>query len=527
MAKFINNLKSLGTKRLIAMGGVFIAVMLAISVVTYLATRQDMTTLYAGMDPADAGQAIAALEAASIPVEAANNGTSLLVPKNMKDNARIVLAQKGLPATPGVGYELFDKADGFGLTTFMQRVNRLRAMEGELARTISSLDGVENARVHLVLPDRESFSRTAPDPTASVVVKMKGGYALESSTARAIRHLVASAVPGLKPSAVTITDAAGNVILTEGETPKAGNEARSSIESKIQKSVEDLLVAHLGSGNVRVSVTAEIETVREVRRRQEFDPNGRVVRSTQTIEDRQQSSDSTGDNATTVQQNIPNADLLTNGATGQTATTSDRNEETINYEITNEVIERVVEPGDLRKVAVAVLVNDIQISNQDGTRTYEPRTPEELQSLERLVKTAIGFNEARGDQVSVASLQFAASPFDENATEPSVTEILAENSGTITMWVIIALIITLIFVFIVRPLMTMITTEKMNDGSMNDRDIQEAVPAPTDETPAVSIDISSNVDQVARDHALTNLQDAVDENVEQAVAVLRSWIQEG
>src|SRR5690606_5395695 len=164
---------------------------------------------YAGMDPADAGQAIAALEAANIPVEATNNGTALLVPRTMKDNARIVLAQKGLPATPGVGYELFDKADGFGLTTFMQRLNRLRAMEGELGRTIASLDGVESARVHLVLPDRESFSRTAPDPSASVVIKMRGGQALELSQARAVRHLVASAVPALKPSSVTISDAAG------------------------------------------------------------------------------------------------------------------------------------------------------------------------------------------------------------------------------------------------------------------------------------------------------------------------------
>jgi flagellar M-ring protein FliF len=525
LAKLINNLKSLGAKRLISMGVVFVAVMAIISAVTYFATRPDMITLYAGMDPADAGQAIAELEGANIPVQATNNGTALLVPKNMKDNARILLAQKGLPATPGVGYELFDKADGFGLTTFMQRVNRLRAMEGELGRTISSLDGVESSRVHLVLPDRESFSRTAPEPSASVVVHMKGSRALETPQARAIRHLVAAAVPALKPTAVTIADAAGNVILTEGEAPKAGTEARTSIETKIQKSVEDLLVARLGNGNVRVSVTAEIETAREVRRRQEFDPNGRVVRSTQTVEDKQRASDNNGDNATTVQQNIPNADLLSGGPTSPTASTSDRNEETVNYEITNEVIERVIEPGDLRKVAVAVLVNGSYSTSEDGSRSYQPRTPEEINSLENLIKTAMGFNETRGDQVSIESLQFAEIPTDETPTVRSTVEILAENSGTIIMWFMIALMVTLIFIFVVRPLMAMITT----NNSINENTSEPVldIPAPTSDEPAVSINMSSNAEQAARDDALNNLQVAVDENIEQAITVLRSWIQEG
>lgn len=525
MAKLINNLKSLGTKRLIAMGVVFLVVTALMSAITYFATRPDMVTLYAGMDPADAGQAISELEGANIPVQAANNGTSLLVPKNMKDNARILLAQKGLPATPGVGYELFDKADGFGLTTFMQRVNRLRAMEGELSRTISSLEGVESARVHLVLPDRESFSRTAPDPTASVVVHMKGGRVLEIQQARAIRHLVAAAVPSLKPTAVTIADAAGNVILTEGEAPKAGTEARTSIESKIQKSVEDLLVARLGNGNVRVSVTAEIETAREVRRRQEFDPNGRVVRSTQTVEDKQRASDATGDNATTVQQNIPNADLLSGGATSPTASTSDRNEETVNYEITNEIIERVIEPGDLRKVAVAVLVNGSYSTSEDGTRSYQPRTSEEISSLENLIKTAMGFNEARGDQISIESLQFAEAPADETPAPRSIAEVLAENSGTIITWVMIALIASLAFIFVVRPLMAMITTNKTLNTDPLDPVVE--IPAPTTDEPAISINISNSAEQAARDDALNNLQVAVDDNIEQAITVLRSWIQEG
>ena len=526
MAKFINNLKSLGMKRLIAMGAVFVGVMVLILTVVFFATRPDMTTLYAGMDPADAGQAIAALEGANIPVQAANNGTSLLVPRNMKDNARIILAQKGLPATPGVGYELFDKADGFGLTTFMQRVNRLRAMEGELGRTIASLEGVESSRVHLVLPDRESFSRTAPDPSASVVVHMKGGRSLEVTQARSIRHLVAAAVPGLKATSVTITDAAGNVILTEGETPKAGQEARNTLEAKIQKGVEDLLIARLGNGNVRVSVTAEIETAREVRRRQEFDPNGRVVRSTQTVDDKQRSSDSSGDTATTVQQNIPNADLLAGGPTTPSATTADRNEETINYEITNEVVERVLEPGDLRKVAVAVLVNGSYSTAEDGTRTYEPRTPEELRSIENLVKTAMGYNEARGDQFPIESLQFAEIPTDDTPITRGTTEILAENSGTIIMWVIIALIVSLVFVFVVRPLMSMITSQNIDTKAVDPTVELPAVP--TSDDPSVVVNLSaSHADQIARDDALTNLQETVDENLEQATAAIRSWIQEG
>lgn len=532
MAKIIENIKSLGTKRLVAGAVAFILTAVMISSVAYFATRPDMTVLYSGLEPSEAGQAMSALEGMGIHVQAGNGGTSLLVPRADIDRARMSLAEKGLPSTPGIGYELFDRSDGFGLTTFMQRVNRLRAMEGELSRTIASLSGVDKARVHLVLPDRESFSRTVSEPSASVVVHMKGSLALDSNQARSIRHLVASAVPGLKPAAVTIADSKGDVIIADGEQKNIGNNNRVAIETKIQKSVEDILTARLGHGNVRVGVTAEIETAREVVRRQNFDPEGRVVRSTQTIEDRQQSSEGNADTPTTVQQNLPNSELLFGSSGAPAANSSDRTEETINYEISNEISERTIEPGDLRRISVAVLVNGIYEEGNNGERTYSERSSEEIESLEKLIKTAMGFNEARGDLVSVENLQFADIEINDFDSTLTTTELLAENSGTIAMWLIIALTVGLLFIFVIRPLMKLVTGDNQNNPTatavIDDENPLTALGfgAPTDDTPPFQLNIGGEATEVSKEMLILSLHEAVDENPDEARAVLRAWIQE-
>lgn len=523
MSKFIENILSLGKKKLIAAGIAFFLTAVIVASLAYFATRPDMTLLYSGMEPSEAGQVVVALEEMGITVQASGGGTAISVPRSDVDRARMALASKGLPNTPGAGYEIFDQADGFGLTTFMQRMNRLRAMEGELARTVTTIEGVESARVHLVLPDRESFSRNAPDPSASVVVTMRRGSALEIAQARSIRNLIASAVPGLKVEAVTISDSTGKLLISDAsDSSSPGSDARSSKETKLQKNVEDLLSARLGAGNIRVGVTVELETAREVIRSQNYDPNGRVVRSTQTVEDKQRSSEANSDRPVTVEQNLPNSDLLTGAEDATAATTADRLEETINYEISNEFREKIVEPGDVRRITVAVLVNG-SYEDQNGSPTYVERTPEELADLEDLVKTAIGFNAERGDEVTVRSLEF--SPIDGVGTsdEMSTADLLAANAGTIIMWLLLALVSTLIVLFAVRPLIAYLT--ETTPRPLEEPNAQASDDTP--ETPEVEINLSSDTLMESKEALIVGLHEAVDENPEEAVAVLRAWIQEG
>jgi len=522
LSKFIENIRSLGKKRLIAAGIAFFLTAAVISSLAYFATRPDMTLLYTGMDPSEAGQVVAALEEMGIPVQASGGGTAVSVPRAQIDRARMALATRGLPSTPGAGYEIFDQADGFGLTTFMQRMNRLRAMEGELARTVATIEGVDGARVHLVLPDRESFSRNAPDPSASVVVTMKPGRTLEIAQARAIRHLVASAVPGLKVEAVTISDSTGKLLITDGDTSGQGSDARSAIESKLQRNVEDLLTARLGPGNVRVGVTVEIETSREVIRSQQFDPDGRVVRSTQTVEDKQRSSEGSTDQPVTVEQNLPDAELLGGTGPSSAATTSDRIEETVNYEISNEVREKTIEPGDIRRIAVAVLVNGSYV-DRDGTPTYVERSAEEIANLEELVRTAIGYNDDRGDQVTVRSLEFARVDNLGTTDELTISQMLAANAGTIAMWVLLAIMSVLLLLFVIRPLVTFLTEQA---APARDNDLPAPPEAPAGD-PEVEINISSQQVMASKEALIVGLHEAVDENPDEAVAVLRAWIQEG
>lgn len=520
LPQIIETLKAFGPRKLAAAAAAFLLTAALVSSVAYFTTRPDMTVLYAGLDPADAGQVLSAVEAMGVQAVPSNGGTAVSVPRPDVDRVRMALAEKGLPNTPGVGYELFDKADGFGLTTFMQRVNRLRAMEGELARTVSTLKGVDGARVHLVLPDRESFSRTAPDPSASVVVRMKGGRALEISQARAIRHLVASAVPALKPSAVTITDAAGQTILSDGEGAANGTDSRTALEGKLQRSIEEILAARLGADNVRVGVTVEIETAREVTRKETFDPNGRVIRSTQTVEDKQRSSEGSSSKPSTVQQNLPSAELLYGAEDAPASTTSDKVEETVNYEISSEVKERVLEPGDVRKVSVAVLVNGSYETDASGEAVYVERTREELDSLEQIVKTAAGFDGERGDVVSIENLQFAATaPLGEDG-ELGALEILAGSAGQIVMWLILALATILLTLFVLRPLVKFVTERPEPSAALPQAEQHHAEA----EKPEAA---EPEAPQASREALVTGLHEKVDENPDEAVAVLRAWIQEG
>ncbi|MBK3777905.1 flagellar M-ring protein FliF [Azospirillum sp. YIM DDC1] len=563
MTGLIDNLRTLGRTRLLVLAGTGVGIVLAVATMAVLLSRPHMTPLYTGLEPAEAGRIVKAVEAMGVPVSAAFDGTAVQVPEAEVPRLRMLLAEKGLPSRGGIGYELFDTDKPLGITSFMQRMNRLRAMEGELARTIETLSGIEAARVHIVLPDREEFSRAAPTPTASIVVRMRGRAPLERRQALSIRHLVSAAVPNLKPSAVTVLDASGEVLLTE-EDGDARSSAkvdglRAGHETRISRAIEQMLVARLGQGNVRVQVAVDVETKREVVRSQSFDPNSQVVRSTQTVQEQDRSLDSTGEPPVTAEQNLPQREVRAQAQNNRSSSDSKRQEETVNYEISNVARETVIEPGDIRRVSVAVLVNGTWATAQDGTRSYEARSPEELQRITELVRSAMGFSEARGDRVTVDNLEFVNLAPELGAREPmaEIVDTLSRNVMTLIQWVILLVLCGLLIVLGLRPLirrvfpapepvaaeaaapalaagaaMPQLTGPAMgSDPAMQAAQLTDAGEQATAALPGIEETMDQlielrTVEGRVRASSIRRLGDIVDQYPDEAIDILRSWLYE-
>lgn len=556
MGSLVDNLRTLGRARLAVLAVVGIGIVAAVAAMAFLLSRPHMTTLYSGLDPAEAGRVVKAVEGIGIPVSAAHDGTSVQVPQADVARVRMLLAEQGLPSAGGVGYELFDSDKPLGITSFMQKMNRLRAMEGELARTIETLAGVEAARVHLVLPDREAFSRDAPTPTASVVMRMRGG-GFDRRQALAVRHLVSAAVAGLKPAAVTVLDANGDVLLAEDDgTVSAVARAdglRAATEARLARAVEQMLTARLGSGNVRVQVAADLETKREVVRSQTFDPSSQVVRSTQTVEEQERSTDTETEPPTTVAQNLPQNEVEARTDNSRSSETT-REEQTVNYEISSVQRESVVEPGDIRRLSVAVLVNGTWATADDGSRVYEERSPEELERLANLVRSAVGFDGERGDTVTVEAMQFVDPMLlgEPQSAAQTILDTLSRNVMTLIQWIVLLIVMVLAILLGLRPLIQRVfpkpepAAEMALELPMAAAQPVAALAPPAGEAGAVSpeaegqalapaVGIEETMDQLielravegrVRASSIRRLGDIVEEYPEEAINILRSWLYE-
>jgi flagellar M-ring protein FliF len=409
----LQSLKNLGPTRLAAIGGVLVATIgFFIFISSHLATP-GYGLLYSDLDTRDSGQIVEKLEALNVPYQLRNGGTEILVPSDQVARLRITMAEGGLPHGGSIGYEIFDKSESLGTSNFVQNVNHLRALEGELARTISSIGTVQAARVHLVLPERELFSREKQEPSASIVIKTRGADRLSKGQVAAIQHLVSAAVPGLRTGRVSIVDSEGNLLAkaSDGGPNDAAadssnsEEMRVSYENRLARAVEAMLERSVGPGKVRAEVHADMDFDRVTTNSESFDPDGQVVRSTQTVNESSDSSDG-GDQPVSVTNNLPDAQA-NKSSSGGPRSKNGRNEETINYEITKTVKSQVREGGVVKKLSVAVLVDGMYATAADGTKSYQPRPPEELKQLDGLVRTAIGFNAERGDSVQVVNLRFA------------------------------------------------------------------------------------------------------------------------
>lgn len=452
MQGLIDNLLSLGRQRLMILAGTAVAVVVALLFGLNTIARPDYAPIYSNLSVTSASAIEATLTNAGFRVMVSEDGSSVSVPRSDGARARMALAETGVPVDGDPGWELFDEKSGLAMNSFLQKINRVRAMEGELARSIQTLDGISSARVHLVLPDREPFSREAPAPRGSVVLRSSAGRAITRKQAIAVRTLVASSVSELEISRVTVLSASGETILAEGaggEGQTGMQTAKTSIEDRLSQEIQNILTARVGAGNARVRVNVDLTTQREVIVEQSFDPEQQVVRSTESKTQSQSGTEGGGNVG--VENNIPTA--LVEGEGG--GATSNRNEagEQVQYEIGNTRREIVREAGDVRRLTVAVLVNGIY--NVEGSDVaYVERTPEELNRLTELVKSAVGFEEGRGDSVSVDSMRFMDYSMDlGDPIDQSITERLTESVVPIIRGILALLIVALVMILGVRPLL--------------------------------------------------------------------------
>lgn len=459
MKNFLDNLAGLGRRRLILMGvtsgGIGLALILGLGVAMAPTYRPFVTDATAST----AAQIVKELEQAGFVPRNSEDGSVISLPESDIARARMALAEAGLPAPDATGWALFDKSTTIGMNSFLQQINRLRALEGELVRSIKSIDVVEDARVHLVLPERETFSQERPEASASVIVRTRRGQSFERKQALAVRSLVSAAVPGLTPDRVTVLTAAGQTILAEEGTESGMDDAQIEIEERLRRNIESILGAHVGAENVRVRVTAELETERRVVVEESFDPEQSVPRVVTSSNEDFQSRDA-APGAVDVANNL--AAMDTEGAGNGSSESRNRQSEEKRFEIGSVRKELVSEPGSIRRLTVAAVVNGVWTGE-----SYVERNPQELERLAALVRTAAGINEARGDLVSVESLQFAEGPsLLDGESGSGLGELLALHLGTLIRALVGLAAVALVLLFAVRPAMRHLSgTHKATDDS--------------------------------------------------------------
>jgi flagellar M-ring protein FliF len=542
--------KTIGATRIAAMGAVTIALVGFFAFLILRVTSPQMTPLFTDLNYDDSSAIVKELERQGVQYELRNDGNIVMVPNDRVARLRMALAGNGLPKGGGVGYEIFDKSDVLGTTSFVQNVNNLRALEGELSRTIRALDRVQAARVHLVMPERPLFSRDKVEPSASIVLKVRG--TLEPQQVRAIRHLVASAVSGLKPQRVSIVDEAGHLLADgAGDDANGGevtaDERRMAFEKRLRDQIETIVSSVVGPGRARVEVSADFDFNRITQTSDKYDPEGRVVRSSQTREESSATNDNR-ENQVTVGNEIPgggNQQRQQPGAAPDANATprdqSKKTEEIVNYEISKTTKTEVIEGGRVNRISLAVLVDGTYSKNDKGEVTYQARSKEEIDQITALVRTAIGFDQKRGDQVEVVNLRFAempANPITEPTGWMAALQFTKDDIMRAIEMTLMGLLGLVVLLMVVRPLVRrMLTPEEQAPLALPAGIVgggQEANPtaaATASDTPippsqtAKMIDIAQVQGQVHA-QSVQKVGELADKNPNEAVSIIRQWMNE-
>ncbi|KQT66078.1 MULTISPECIES: flagellar basal-body MS-ring/collar protein FliF [unclassified Aureimonas] len=453
--QILDNLSALGARKLGAMAIIGLLVVAVVGLGAYYLSRPDMEVLYTGLDRQDVSRIGAELTEAGIAFDINSAGDSVSTPFSQTAGARMLLAEKGLPRSENAGYELFDQMGSMGLTSFMQEVTRVRALEGEIARTIQTLKDVRAARVHIVLPEAGSFRRESQKPSASVVIRTDGGR--DFGSAQAIRHLVASAIPGMDVDEVTVLNTDGTLLASGDDSTSAAPTKLIGIEGVVSRSVEDsirqTLAPYLGIANFQSSVTARLDTDRKSINARTFDPDVRVERSTRTVRETGQSSDKQGNPPATVDQNVPEAAAGTAPDAGnQSSEAKERREELTNYEINETTTQTISDGYDVKKLSVAVVVNRKRLGETIGENATPEQLDKALAEIKALVVSASGYTESRGDQIEVTAVDFVSNGETLEPVAPvGIGEMLMRQSGTLINALTILVVAVLLIWFGLKP----------------------------------------------------------------------------
>lgn len=551
MNGIVDGLRALGPARLIGLAVAAVMTVAALLTLTSFSGGEPMTLLYGELDLSESAQIVEHLEKQQIPYQLRGGGREVLVPADRIARARLLLARDALPSGGVVGYEIIDRGTGMVASQFEQRMNQLRALEGELTRTIRGIRGVRNARVHIVLPRREPFERQTPQAQASVLLSTSPG-GIDRESVQAITHLVATAVPGLKIDNITIADSRGSLLSHSGEAGASrsndhAEELRRGIEMRISRSVEEILERSAGPGRVRAEATVDLDLDRINETREQFDPEGQVARSTQSTTSSNRSTEA-ANNSVSVQNNLPNADA---GQSGGTGSQEQRQDETTNYEITKTVRNLVRDQAQIRRLSVAVLVDGIEDKTPTGEIVWKARPQEELDQMARLVKTAIGFDAKRGDQFEIVNMRFA--PRDDTPP-PDAAKLLGlpiakDDVMALVRPAVPALVVLAMLLFILRPMITRLTSAPpptgedgltlAGAGGADARLLDTIQSAPrtgsgrtalattdggiTDDDEDLSVE---NVEGVIKVTSVRRLTTLVERHPEESLSIVRAWLRQ-
>ncbi|MDR2573512.1 MAG: flagellar M-ring protein FliF [Desulfovibrio sp.] len=447
-------------QRVAAAGGAILSLAGIIGLSLWL-SRPEYQVLYSNLGPEDASHVVKALQGDKVLYQIADNGTTILVPKAAVYDQRIKIAGEGGLVGQGIGFEIFDKVK-VGQTDFVQKINYTRALQGELARTISEFPSVENARVHLVIPHRSLFVEERQPPSASVVLKLKRpNQKPEQKEINAILNMTVMAVEGLDKQRVSITDNGGKVLYQPEEDDMAGNgktqmEHRMQLQRNLERRIEELLQPLFGPGRVIAKVNADMDYSQKTIRRELFDPEKTAVRSEQRSEESQQGR-------ANLEAGAPDANFRGDGITGSVSNQNgSRETRTTNYEINKEEQQIVANPGDLRRLTVAVIIDGVY-EKKDGSWVFTPRKKEDLESVRQLVSNAVGLDKGRGDSLEVTSAPFSDS---EPPKDPNLGDMVASYAERLGKPLLKALLAFIFLMLVVRPVVMALIRPKVEAGEM-------------------------------------------------------------
>lgn len=527
-------LRELGPSKLSILAFIGFALLAAFIMLSFRFSSVNYAPLYTNLESRDSGHIMAELESKGIPYRLENNGTQISVTTDRVLQLRMMLAENGLPSSGSIaGYEIFDSPDSLGTSNFVHNVNLIRALEGELGRTISAFDSVEQARVHLVIPKRELFSREKMEPTASVVLQLKNQLGLKPSEVKAISHVIATAVSGLKVSNITIVDTQGRPLKLGAEdendsTVLAANaeEYRVAVEKRMRNKIEELLERSVGLDKVKAKVSADIDFDRVVTNSESYDPDGQVVRSVQTVEEKEAASESNKDPNVSVENNLPTSKAESGG--GGNNSNSEKVDETINYEISKKVENHIKESGTIKRLSIAVLIDGTyQLNDKTGNLDYVPRTQDELDKLKALVTSAVGFDEKRGDTIEVVNMQFSREIAGEVKETP--LDWIKRELHNILQTLVVAIVVILVILLVIKPMVS--RAFELTKVEEEEEEFEAALRKSEDVVKQESEDQETGVildmDRIAnrvKVASLKNINEIVEKYPEETLSVLRNWL---